>query len=464
MLITNSYRAEMDSENFLTTAPERQKTWNYINGNFRHGIDESVPHIHELVLMNDESDLRSWITQNPEDLERRFRHKTPLLMAVKYDSYECFTALLDHNANIEESNFRHETILIIAVRLNRTQMFKDLITKGANMRIQDRLSRTILEILISRDDVEAIQHIHVERETLLLHDLHNREFPLTVAVTYQARKCIAYILSLKPNAQSFLIYRRFNCPISAAIRKNDLQTLTSLAQLKDYGYIINKRIHKSVSYIHLAVDQAKPHIVEILLRNNAAVNLRDNNGNTPAHYVKDVPTLKILINHGARLDFMNKLGDTPLQTAEKEKRNSVFHYLRLYSAIIQTRPQQLLSERFGGYFKERIRQGKEEGNIPPFLNFRLEALDLDPLTPLFAELPPLEDITEDQTIQTKRLPTQTMLRDGVDEQVEARPVIKVRHVQQFLGRRASRLSSLLIQRHESRTQNHSGPEGSDNEN
>ena len=65
MLITNSYRAEMDSENFLTTAPERQKTWNYINGNFRHGIDESVPHIHELVLMNDESDLRSWITQNP---------------------------------------------------------------------------------------------------------------------------------------------------------------------------------------------------------------------------------------------------------------------------------------------------------------------------------------------------------------------------------------------------------------
>jgi hypothetical protein len=83
-------------------------------------------------------------------------------------------------------------------------MFKDLVAKNANMRIQDRMSRTILEILISREDVEAIELIHLQRGTLLLHDLHNMEFPLTLAVSYQARKCITYILSLKPNAQSSL--------------------------------------------------------------------------------------------------------------------------------------------------------------------------------------------------------------------------------------------------------------------
>jgi hypothetical protein len=71
-------------------------------------------------MMNDEEGLHDWIMKNPEDVERRFRAKTPLLMAVKFDSYECFIVLLDHNANIKESNFKQETILVITVRLNRT--------------------------------------------------------------------------------------------------------------------------------------------------------------------------------------------------------------------------------------------------------------------------------------------------------------------------------------------------------
>lgn len=45
--------------------------------------------------------------------------------------------------------------------------------------------------------------------------------------------------------------------------------------------------------------------MELLLHNNAAVNLLDNDGNTPAHYVNDVPTLRILIRHGARLYVVN---------------------------------------------------------------------------------------------------------------------------------------------------------------
>jgi ankyrin repeat protein len=449
----------MYSEDFSTHSKHKNWSVRYASGTFRHGIDDTVPHIHELVLMNDEDGLRDWITKNPEDVERRFRDKTPLLMAVKFDSYECFTVPLDHNANIEESNFKHETILVITVRLNRTAMFKDLIAKNANMRIQDRMSRTILEILISRDDVEAIQFIHLQRGTLLLHDLHNMEFPLTLAVSYQARKCISYILSLKPNAQSFLIHRKFSCPISAAIRKNDLQTLTSLVQLEDFGYVINKCIHKSVSYIHLAVERAKPQIVELLLNNNAAVNLRDNNGNTPTHYVKDVPTLKILINHGARLDMVNKSGDTPLQTAEKEKRNCIYHYLRLYSAIIQARPQTFFNERFGGYYRERVRQGMEDGNVPPSHNYSFDTLDLDPLPSLFDELPPLEEapITSRLEVSTGRqvratasLPEQRSTTEPTRQtemarQQSSRPVIKVRHVQSMLGR-FSRLQPFLGQR------------------
>jgi ankyrin repeat protein len=181
----------------------------------------------------------------------------------------------------------------------------------------------------------------------------------------------------------FLKHRKFSCPISAAIRKNDLQTLTSLVQLEDFGCVINKCIHKSVSYIHLAVERAKPRIVELLLNNNAAVNLRDNNGNTPTHYVNDVPTLKILINHGARLDMMNKSGDTPLQTAEKEKKE-----LHLSLPSIVFRHNSSASTDIPQRTVWRILPGAKttrNGGWPcsPSHNYSFDTLDLDPLPSLF---------------------------------------------------------------------------------
>ncbi|EFX62206.1 hypothetical protein DAPPUDRAFT_337271 [Daphnia pulex] len=189
------------------------------------------------------------------------------------------------------------------------------------------MARTVAEILISIDDVETLKLLHIQRGNLLDHDLHNEEFPLTLAISHQARKCIDYILSLKPKAQSFLIRRKYNCPISAAIRRNDVRTMEQLVTLEEFPYIVNKRITKSVSYIHLAVEKGRPEIVKILLQNGALVNLLDNNGNTPVHYVSDIPILKILIAHKARLDVVNNFDLTPIMSAAKDQRNSIYQYL-----------------------------------------------------------------------------------------------------------------------------------------
>ena len=81
----------------------------------------------------------------------------------------------------------------------------------------------------------------------------------------------------------------------------------------------------------MAVDKRHPEILKVLLKHGAMVNLLDNNGNTPAHYASDIPTLKILIAHNARLDVVNKFDHTPLMTAAKEKRNNIFKYFLLYN-------------------------------------------------------------------------------------------------------------------------------------
>ncbi len=139
-----------------------------------------------------------------------------------------------------------------AVRLQRINIFEDLIYKGATIYSGDRLARNITEILISRDDVNSIRFVHIYKKNLLEHDLVNQEFPLTLAISHKARNCINYILSQNPKVESFL---KYSCPISVAIRRNDIETIRELVELDRFQHIVNTKVHKSLSYIHLAVEK-----------------------------------------------------------------------------------------------------------------------------------------------------------------------------------------------------------------
>ncbi|HMW02811.1 MAG TPA: ankyrin repeat domain-containing protein, partial [Acidobacteriota bacterium] len=50
----------------------------------------------------------------------------------------------------------------------------------------------------------------------------------------------------------------------------------------------------------------------------ADVNCPDNEGNTPLHFAakgKNLKNVKILLDHGAKTNLKNKLGETPLDLA-----------------------------------------------------------------------------------------------------------------------------------------------------
>ncbi len=63
------------------------------SGYFRHGIESEIPKVHELVWIDDGDALTRWLDRH-EDIENRFRLKTPLLVAIKHDAYNCFRVLL----------------------------------------------------------------------------------------------------------------------------------------------------------------------------------------------------------------------------------------------------------------------------------------------------------------------------------------------------------------------------------
>jgi ankyrin repeat protein len=234
--------------------------------------------------------------------------------------------------------------------------------------------------------------------------------------------------------------------------------MEQLVTLEEFPYIVNKRIHKSVSYIHLAVEKGRPEIVKILLQNGAMVNLLDNNGNTPAHYVSDVPTLKILIANKARLDVVNKFDLTPMATAAKEQRNSIYQYLRLYNIKTQVKQNPVVTvskptihDRFGKYYRERIREINEM--IVAKANFRPDYEDLPELS---CEMPPLEELdvpkfefcgipfkgweapveataTQQNTTEVETTVSASSSKDGMSRHDETTPVLKVRNLKRLQG-------------------------------
>jgi hypothetical protein len=107
----------MQRRDLPTSNPDRKKLWSFMTVHmtrrasdyFRHGVESETPRIHELVMMNDDYLLKKWLVEHPDDLEKHFCLKTPLLLAIKHNAYDCFQTLMRNNANMEEYNPQNET-------------------------------------------------------------------------------------------------------------------------------------------------------------------------------------------------------------------------------------------------------------------------------------------------------------------------------------------------------------------
>ena len=207
-------------------------------------VEKNTPKVHELVLMNWNKELAEHLAKHPKDLELRFRRKSPLLVAIKSDSFESFQVLMDKKADIEDYNAQHETALIMAINHKRLEMIDILLSRGANIRAVNRDHRCATELVIISDDVAILKLLHQNRNHVLEHDLHNGHFPIASTIENRARNCFNYIIGLKPPVQSFLVTRGAGCPIWWAIRMNDEESLLKLAGLPDFTYVINTSFDK----------------------------------------------------------------------------------------------------------------------------------------------------------------------------------------------------------------------------
>ncbi len=316
--------------NYLASVHRLRRNTNPFQEQPLYFIDEEIPKVHELVMVGDAENLKKWLDENPEEIELSFRAKTPIIVAIKCDSFECFQILIERKANIEEYNSHKETALVVAVTLQNKRMIDLLLSEGANTRAVDRWQRPVAEMAIDIDNATLLQLLHEKGNDMLELDNANGHYPLANAIDENARRCIEYLLSLKPSALSFpkpSIAGRCYCPIRTIIRENDPETLRKMTELQDFKEMINRPLEDGNTYLHLTVQKKRAKLTEILLQHGADVNAKNQARNTPLHDVIDIETAKLLVKAGANLKAINSYNMTPLQYAYRTSKHGAYHWL-----------------------------------------------------------------------------------------------------------------------------------------
>lgn len=110
----------------------------------------------------------------------------------------------------------------------------------------------------------------------------------------------------------------------------------------DQGNDINETDVYGNTSLHLAVCCNQIEMVQVLLKNNINVNIKNNNGYTSLLFVIDnIDILKMLLKHGANTNFQDDRGWTALLYACNNKNYEFIEELLHFNADINIKPEWL---------------------------------------------------------------------------------------------------------------------------
>ena len=133
---------------------------------------------------------------------------------------------------------------------------------------------------------------------------------------------------------------------------------------------IDQTLYNGDSFLHLAAQQQSNDIrkqtktMKLRIAGGASINVKNVNGNTPLHLVKNVRTAKTLYKEGASLKMKNSMNQTP---AEHFKHNIKERY--------QKEDHCLLNEWFRLKEEKEQEKEKENGKIKEIEEGEIEDID-----------------------------------------------------------------------------------------
>jgi ankyrin repeat protein len=214
--------------------------------------------------------------------------RTPLILAVKLGDPECCRLLISHGADVHARTNDGATPLFMAVHKGGIETTKILIEAGVDAFSPFPNGRT------PRETATAEGHTHLAS---FLHNLKEDDDPGNA------------ILDAVYGGHYHGVYRLLKI---------------------DAGLLAYRSAKQGWTPLHVAVMQSNQEMVDLLIKEGAAVNAINNDGMTPLHYAAgtgDEAMVRLLIHHGAdvRLKFKR---ETPTQRALRKKHECVALLLR----------------------------------------------------------------------------------------------------------------------------------------
>jgi len=255
------------------------------------------------------------------------------------------TTILGKNTNINAKNSGGGTPLYIAACNNNKPMTELLLSKGADVNIADNNGTYPWHLAAFQGYLEIMQ---VLKPKILDIDCKTNNIDKYTALWYASQEgrlpTVKWLINNNADVNATQ-ESDGTTALQMAIVNNHLPTVKFL--LEDGKADINKTnkdgvspLYYSLGYFHQAY---KLEITKFLLEHNANVHIKSiSGGDQPLHRASnlaDVAAIKLLLQHGASINEMNKDGSTPLHflldgqnVKESNKRLDAIKYLLVKSA------------------------------------------------------------------------------------------------------------------------------------
>ncbi len=235
----------------------------------------------------------------------------------EHENIEMTKTLLDAGARADDSSHAHVTPLMTAVFFDQLQTVRTLIDHGANPLARDDSGQLPIQFLAldHGSQVEVVELLvnhgtdvnstYSDGTTVLMHGLH---IGIDVSVV---RFLVAHGANV--NARS----KNGNSALLAATKFGDARTTL---QLLEYGAQVNVCDQEKFMPLHLALSKPSLPVIKALLARGAKIDTINKYGDTPLTIcVRDggrPDIVKVLIEHGANVNYRDQDGVTVLAMAK----------------------------------------------------------------------------------------------------------------------------------------------------
>jgi len=245
-------------------------------------------------------------------------------LAVYYAKGDLVKYICERGGNVNWENSAGETLLHTAVKNGDREKVKTLLDKGADPRKENNESVSILY------DALFHGHVNIAEDLFNAVPMRKKEFMMSSGI-YNSSDIINNAASKGwDDVLDFYIkhygYDILNLGNSIFIALSNNKPYTA-GKLKQMGARFVKKSPENIELFSKAVRSEWYHVVKKMLEFGISVDAPDANGRTPSYYAmnnKTIDVLKLLCNHGADLNKVDRATNSTLLYVAVLKRRADF--------------------------------------------------------------------------------------------------------------------------------------------